>query len=123
MKITISRAGSPSDHVVFYEDLVAAPEPVVRRILTFLELPWSPKVLSDYAAAAGPLISRGEHWKANNRGVISDQKRDNARLGVDEEQFLRDRLKLRRYARLRKCASGPSLSRIGDSLRRLARRG
>lgn len=122
LDITHSRVGTPIDHVVFYEDLVAAPELVLRAVLDSLQLPWSPKVLSDYAAAADRLIAKGEHWKAGNRGAIGGRQRENAALSSDEERFVRDHLDLDRYTRLRKRVSGRSLGGIRDSLRRLARR-
>ncbi|MFA6239911.1 MAG: SDR family NAD(P)-dependent oxidoreductase [Candidatus Hydrogenedentales bacterium] len=35
-------------HIVRYEDLVSNPEPVMRRLLEFLGLPWDPSVLKPY---------------------------------------------------------------------------
>jgi hypothetical protein len=50
---------------VRYEELVEAPEQVLRQICTFLQLDWDPAML-EYQSAASGLIHRFEVWKGNN---------------------------------------------------------
>jgi hypothetical protein len=56
----------PGHHVVFYEDLVAAPEARARALYAALGLGWSGDIMSRYREVARDLVVSGETWKNNN---------------------------------------------------------
>jgi hypothetical protein len=56
--------------VVFYDDLVAAPEARARSLYDALGIAWSPAIMSRYREAAQGLVVSNETWKSNNFGAI-----------------------------------------------------
>ena len=58
-----SRIGALNHHFIVYEELTSASEPVVRRILAELGLPWEPELLERYGTAAAQLVTEREAWK------------------------------------------------------------
>lgn len=77
------RAGVTTDHFLFYEDLTAHPETVLRRLLNELGLPWEHDILVRYAASSKGLITERETWKRMidrpmKPSVTSDQTLDDA---------------------------------------------
>ena len=81
---SLHRVSSPSDHLVFYEQLTARPEATLERLLTDLGLDWEPEILERYAENSSRLITPDETWKAS----VSDSLRRSAtsERALTEEQ-------------------------------------
>jgi hypothetical protein len=62
---SLSRVSSPSDHLVFYEQLTSRPEATLERLLADLGLDWEPEILERYAEKSSGLITPDETWKAS----------------------------------------------------------
>jgi hypothetical protein len=58
--------GRPGHHLVFYDDLVAAPEAQARALYAALGLGWSGDIMSRAREVARELVVSGEIWKKNN---------------------------------------------------------
>lgn len=56
--------GKPGHHGVLYEALATDPEPVLRALLSALDLDWEPAILQRYAEASAELVTPAEEWKA-----------------------------------------------------------
>lgn len=67
--LSLSRVSSPTDHFIFYEDLVARPAATLQRLLEQLGLSWEPRILDNYARTASELITPSETWKAVGQRV------------------------------------------------------
>lgn len=70
-------AGSACAHYteVFYEDLVARPEPVLRRLCEFLELPWSNQLLNHQERAPKRLEEHRARVSLDGSFVVSHAQR------------------------------------------------
>jgi hypothetical protein len=69
-RLTARWRGRPGHHVVFYDDLVAAPEAGARSLYDALGIAWSPAIMSRYREVAQGLVVSNETWKSNNFGAI-----------------------------------------------------
>ncbi len=96
-------------HTVVYERLVVEAEGQVRALCDFLELPYTPRLLSEFGREAGRNVNKREGWKQDiERGVIVN-RRGNWRGRLDAGPGLADRPRHpRRWAtlRLRRAALG-----------------
>lgn len=70
LRITLRRASTTADLIVFYDDLVTDPEKVMRSLLGKLEVSWDPRVLTERATAAQRVTAPDEVWKANTTREI-----------------------------------------------------
>jgi hypothetical protein len=69
------RAAPGRIKTVVYEQLVRAPEPLVRDLAAFVDLPYEPAMLEEFGREAARNVGRGEAWKRDvSRGVIVDRK-------------------------------------------------
>ena len=70
-------AGAQGVHYteVFYEELVAQPEQVVRRLCTYLDLPWSDQVLNHQERASQRLEEHRARIALDGRVVVSREQR------------------------------------------------
>lgn len=102
------RAGSPADHFLFYEDLVAQPDAELRRLLAALDLPWQADLLDPHARDAPRLATVLEPWKATGGAAGIRASGAPARALTDRQ---RDRLvrllRQETYAELHRLAGGP----------------
>jgi len=58
-------------HRVFYEDLVAEPEPVLRGVCAFLGLDFEPALLEGFAGNRDVIHDRERDWKARNLTALT----------------------------------------------------
>jgi hypothetical protein len=70
VRLTARWRGRHGHHVVFYEDLVAAPEEQARSLYDALGIAWSPAIMSRYRDVAQGLVLSNETWKSNNFDAI-----------------------------------------------------
>ena len=106
---------------VFYEDLVSQPEPVMRRLCAYLDLPWSEQVLNHHERAAQRLEEHRERIALDGSVVVSRERRlhqqhrtmerpGTARIGSWREEF--DAGELQRF----ESVAGGLLRQLGYAL-------
>jgi hypothetical protein len=106
--LSLRRAGSPADHFVFYEDLVARPDAELRRLLAALDLPWQADLLERHARGAPRLATALEPWKATGGapGIRASGAPARALTGGQRDRLAR-LLRQETYAELHRLAGGP----------------
>lgn len=76
--VTAARRGAaacPRAMEVRYEDLVRAPEPVLRRIARFLDLPYDPAMAEPHCRAAERIAEHQERRRADGTLVVDRERR------------------------------------------------
>ena len=101
IRITLERASSKSDHVVFYEDLATTPEQVLRDLLVRLDLDWNPRISTAYPETAARVIAPGEEWKDRATEPIRLSRTFERTLSKSEQDFVSHELNFDLYTRLR----------------------
>ena len=99
--LSLGRIGSPVDHFVFYEDIVARPEPAIRRLLAALGLEWESEVLERYAETAARVTTAGEAWKAGTAAEIRPSTAAGQSLSASDRERLARWLRSGLYDALR----------------------
>ena len=92
------------DEIVFYDELAADPEGVVRTLLARLDLGWEPEILERRAEVARSVVLDAEVWKqrAEQEIRVSDASSlGKQRLSESELELARRKLRLEPYERLR----------------------
>lgn len=106
---------------VFYEELVSQPEPVLRRLCAYLDLPWSDQVLNHHERASQRLEEHRERIALDGSVVVSRERRlhqqhrtmerpGTGRIGSWREEFDAD--EVRRFEHL----AGGLLRELGYTL-------
>lgn len=99
MGITLRRAATSADLVVFYEELATDTERIIRSLLEELRIPWDSRVLSERASMAKRVTAADEVWKAKATEQIQFSRsfdktftpavRDHIERMLHSEQYLR----------------------------------
>jgi len=87
LALTAAALDRPAHHAVCYERLTEDPERVLGPLLAALDLPWTSRLLDDYASMAERLTGPGEHWKRGTARPIraaskAERVLDEAQRGV-----------------------------------------
>lgn len=99
--ITLARASTAGDPVVFYEELATDPPRALQRLFADLEVPWDPGVVAGYTEAAAELIAPGESWKANTERPIEPSRSFQRSFDAAERESVLRALDSSLYTRLR----------------------
>jgi hypothetical protein len=94
IEITRRYINQPNHTLVRYEDLVANPEKVLRKLCEFIGVEFSETMLEDYRDVAKQLIRDREKWKAPVSGKIQSTNSQKFYQVFDEaqQQYILDRL-------------------------------
>ena len=92
------------DHFVFYEELTAAPDRVLRNLLAGLGLRWEDDLFERYAASSPRLVTRAETWKAQVGQRVSAAGSKEHLLSAEQKRRALHVLDLDRYQKLRERA-------------------
>ena len=106
LRLSIERVGERRHHVVFYEELIRAPEAVLRPLLAFLELDWQPSLLVRDSRTAASLITEAETWKKRLDEPLEPRPSKEERLDEAQRELIARQLEPQLYGRLRELA-GP----------------
>ena len=90
---SLARRGSPTDHLVTYEELTAEPERVLRRLLGELGLDWDPQILASYGEASARLVTPDEAWKQGVGREIRASATSERVLDAEQREWVRCRLR------------------------------
>jgi len=91
-KLQAAQMGRTGHSFVRYERLVDDPEPVLRRVLDFLQLDWHPAVL-DYGRRAADITTASETWKNRNSGELARSGKAEQILSEKDCLWILDRTK------------------------------
>ena len=101
MRITLERCPSRNDRVLYYEDLASNPEHALRDLLDWLDLEWSPRIVTAYPETAASVIAPGEEWKERATEPIRLSRSFERTLSKSEQDYVSHALDLDLYSRLR----------------------
>jgi hypothetical protein len=102
--LSFGRCGRPNDHFIFYEDLTADPEAVLRPLLSDLGLDWEPGIMERYGDTSERLSTAQEPWKAGTSGRIRRSRAADETLSPVDRARLERSLRPALYHELRVCA-------------------